>query len=52
MGESQFLKPQIAGYRNALIAAQMRPFAQLFRAGARPWRRPSRGHNGLVVIRA
>jgi hypothetical protein len=51
MGGSQSLKPQIARYRNALIAAQMRGFAHPFRRRARPLRRPSRGHNGLMLIR-
>jgi hypothetical protein len=52
MGESQFLKPQIGRYRNALIAALLGSFARPFRAGAGLYRRPSRGHNGLVLIRS
>jgi len=52
MGESQPLKPQIARYRNALVAVPVRGFAQLFGAVATARRRPSRGHNGLLLIRA
>ena len=44
LGETQPLKPQIAPYRNAPVAALCR------RARHRNFR-PFRGHNGLVLIR-
>jgi hypothetical protein len=52
MGESQPLKPQIARYRNAVVAALVRGFAQRFRPRARVSSRPLHGHNGLLLMRA